>query len=66
MNIFDFEKNKMIPLTSKEYKSYLKQTMILAKKSSEVNTLLINNIVKLWTIVILQGNTEVLYIVYEI
>ena len=26
MNIFDFEKNKMIPLTSKEYKSYLNQT----------------------------------------
>ena len=52
--MIDFEKKKIILLTSKEYESYLNQTNYhICKKTFEINTLLTKFIVELGTIVIL-------------
>ena len=43
MNINNFEKMKMIPLTCKKYKSYLNQaTCDFCKKLSKINTTMID------------------------
>ena len=49
IKIVNFEKKKMIPLTSEECKSYLNE---INKSSSNINTLMIKIILKLKTIVI--------------
>ena len=65
--MINFEKKKMMPLTSKGYGLYLNQaTVTFARSGLMINSLLIKIIVKLETIVILQVNTEVLHIVYVI
>ena len=39
MNIINFRKRRMIPLTNKEYKSYLNQkSCLICKKCSKINT----------------------------
>ena len=62
MKIINFEKKKIIPLTSKEYESYLYQKDCHIFK----NSLMIKIIVKLKTIAILQVNTKVLHKTYVI
>ena len=53
IKIVNFEKKKMIPLTSEECKSYLNEINChICKSSSNINTLMIKIIVKLKTIVI--------------
>ena len=47
MKIINFEKNKIIPLTIKEYESNLKEIVTFPKKFLNTNTLLITIIVKL-------------------
>ena len=59
----NFEKKKMVPLTSQEYKSYLKQTVM--STTLKISALLIKIIVKLRTIVIIQVNIKVQLIIYE-
>ena len=66
IKVIRFEKKKIIPLTSKEYGSYLKQTVAFPKISFKTNALLIKIMVKLRTIVILQVNIEVLHLAYVI
>ena len=50
MEIINFKKRKMIPLTNKEYKSYLNQTNSYLQKKLRVNALIIKSIVELETI----------------
>ena len=67
MKIVDFEKKKMIPLTSEPQELHKKQkSLTFAKKSSNINTPMTKIIVKLKTTVIILINTEVLHIQYVI
>ena len=45
--IINFEKKKMVPLTNKENESYLKQALTFAEKGSDINTVMIKNIIAL-------------------
>ena len=67
VKISNFENKKMIPLTNKEYKSYLNQTnghLCKKKKKSKINTRMTKIIANLKTLAITKVNTEVLQITY--
>ena len=67
MKIINFEKKKIIPLTSKKTMNQIliKQTVTFAKRL-EINALLIKIAVKLGTTATLQLNIEMLHIVFVI
>ena len=63
--IVNFERKKIIPLTNKEYDSYLNKIIFhIFKTSLEINRLMIKNIVELETNAIFMVNIEVLHIAY--
>ena len=69
VKISNFENKKMIPLTNKEYKSYLNQTnghlcKKKKKKKSKINTRMTKIIANLKTLAITKVNTEVFQITY--
>ena len=67
MKIINFEKKKMIPLTSKNYEPYLHQTNChICKKNVNINALMTKIIVNLHTVIIILVNSEVLHIAYVI
>ena len=60
MEIINFKKKKMKPLTNEQQKSYQIVTFVLfGKKNLKINMLKINNIVRIGTIFIIQENIEV-------
>ena len=65
MKIINFEKKKIIPLTSKKTMNQIliKQTVTFAKRL-EINALLIKIAVKLGTTATLQLNIEMLHILF--
>ena len=44
----------------------MKESVIFVNKNLKIKMLKLKNFVKLWTIVIIQGNIEVVYIAYVI
>ena len=67
MEIKNFKKNKIKPLTNEQQKSYQNAKICyVCKKKLKINMLKIKNIVKLATMLIIQVNIEVLNIAYII
>ena len=60
MEIINFKKKKMKPLTNEQQKSYkIVKFVLFGKKNLKINMLKINNIVRIGTIFIIQENIEV-------
>ena len=68
MKIKQFQKERKEIINKQTSKNYMKMQKfaIFVNKNLKINILKIKNIVKLKILVIIQWNTEVLYIVYEI
>ena len=67
MEIIKFKKEKMQSLTKKLQKSYENAKICyICKKNVKINMLKIKNVIKLDTIIIIQGNIEVLRMSYVI
>ena len=66
MQINNVKKEKMNSLTNKQQKSYQNAKLCYICKEKFEDKCLKENIVKLKTIIIIQGNTEVVHIAYVI